>query len=367
MFAEQYKKAYDSIGPSPEKYKEVLINASEALDAAGAKTVNTAEKRKRFRAAGPAAVSAATLLCVFLALPVCAKNSPAFYRVVEFISPALADRLVPIEKSSSSQGITMEVEAIDLQGNEAQIIVSMCDEEGSTADRIHGPVDLFDSYNLFDYGSETTLGGCSFLAYDEETGKAYFKITTQTSGTYREDKLHFSVREILCDKSSEEREIDLMGIRESVPTRMEALNGMGGMMEEDSLPPSLAMTYGTQEDPYCRSSVLDLRRAEECAADDFTVTGAAYMDGVLRLQVCMGDNRHADRHVQPFLVDADGEEKYEDYSVSWQETVGDVSYQFYEYWFIGELDNPEDYSMYGIFHDSGECIEGQWEVIFRVA
>lgn len=53
MFAEQYKKAYDSIGPSPEKYKEVLINASEALDAAGAKTVNTAEKRKRFRAAGP--------------------------------------------------------------------------------------------------------------------------------------------------------------------------------------------------------------------------------------------------------------------------------------------------------------------------
>lgn len=67
-------KAYDSIGPSPEKYKEVLINASEALDAAGAKTVNTAEKRKRFRAAGPAAVSAAALLCVFLAPLVCAKT-----------------------------------------------------------------------------------------------------------------------------------------------------------------------------------------------------------------------------------------------------------------------------------------------------
>ena len=32
----------------------------------------------------------------------------------------------------------------------------------------------------------------------------------------------------------------------------------------------------------------------ECAADDFTVTGIAYMDGVLRVQVCMGDNWDTD-------------------------------------------------------------------------
>lgn len=365
MFAEKYKKAYDSITPSPEKYQEVMICAQEAQSASGEGTVNTAENKK-FRAAGPAA-AAVILFCIFSVLPVCAANSPAFYRVVEFISPALADRLVPVEKSSTSQGITMEVEAIDLQGNEAEIIVSMRDAEDSPVDRIHGQVDLFDSYHLFDYGSEMTVGGCSFLTYDEDTGKAYFKITTQTSGTYRADKLCFSVREILCDKSSENRGIDLTGIEQPVPTRMEELNGIGGVMEKDSLPDSLAMTNGTQEDPRGRSSVMDLMRAKDCASDDFTVTGAAYMDGVLRLQICMGDNRHADRHVQPFLVDAAGEEKHEDFSVSWSETVGDARYQFYEYWFIGDLEKLEDYSMYGIFHNSGESIEGQWEVTFRIA
>lgn len=362
MFAEKYKKAYDSIAPSPERYQKVLMYAREAQNRADEKKV------KRFRVVRPAAVAAAVLLCILSVLPVCAANSPAFYGVVEFISPALADRLVPIEKSSTSQGITMEVEAVDLQGNEAEIIVSMRDEEGSPADRIHGPVDLFDSYDLFDYGSEMTLGGCSFLTYDEETGKAYFKITTQTSGTYRGDKLRFSVREILCDKSSENREIDLSGIDRSVPTRMVELSGMGGILDEDSLPDSLGMTGGTQEDPRRRSSVLDLMRAEDCVAEDFTVTGAVYMDGALRLQICMGDNRHADRHVRPFLVDARGEEKDADFSVMWSETVGeDIRYHFYEYWYIGELENLEDYSMYGIFYNSGESIEGQWEVTFRVA
>ena len=401
MFAEKYKKAYDSITPSPEKYQEVLMCAREAQSTSGVGTGQTADVvsdtgnedtgqnvsgvgnediarnisdakdrrrvHKRFRAVRPAVAAAVVLAGILSVLPVCAANSPAFYRVVEFISPALADRLVPVEKSSTSQGITMEVEAVDLQGNEAEIIVSVRDAEDSPVDRIHGQVDLFDSYNLLDYGSELTVGGCSFLTYDEETGKAYFKITTRTSGTYRADKLCFSVREILCDKSSENREIDLTGIERPVPTRMEEINGMGGVMDEDSLPDSLAMTYGTKEDPRWQCSVMDLMRAEDCASDDFTVTGVAYMDGALRLQICMGDNRHADRHVQPFLVDAAGEEKHEDFTVSWSETVGDARYQFYEYWFIGDLEKPEEYSMYGIFHNSGESVEGQWEVTFRVA
>ena len=108
---------------------------------------------------------------------------------------------------------------------------------------------------------------------------------------------------------------------------------------------------------------------EDCAAEDFTVTGAAYMDGVLRLQICMGDTHHADRHVEEVLVDAAGNEYCADFSVSWQEEIGETSYQFYEYWFINEIKNREDlenYSLYGIFHNSGESVEGQWAVTFRV-
>lgn len=68
-------------------------------------------------------------MAVPICAPVCAANSPAFHKIVEYLSPALADKLVPIEESSTSQGITMQVEAIHLEGNEAEIIVSFRDAE----------------------------------------------------------------------------------------------------------------------------------------------------------------------------------------------------------------------------------------------
>lgn len=379
MFAEQYRRAYDAVAPSQEMVDAVLRQAqnTQALRKNGEVSYVgeglTGEVCVRNgMGTSVIAVAVAVLaasLGLFTALPVCAAQIPAFYRVIEYLSPALADRLIPVEKSSSSQGITMEVEAVDLQADVAEIIVSVRDDEGSAFDRIHGPVDLFDSYRLTGFESSHVSGGCHFLTYNEETGRAYFKVTVQTDGEGWSEKLRFSVREILCNKTKEKRVIDLSDVCESVATRLVPLSGMGGMMEEADLPDSLKLVSGTQEDPRSQQAVLDVMAVEDCAADDFTVTGAAYMDGVLRLQICMGDNRHADRHVEEFLVDAAGNEQHADYSISWQEEVGDTSYQFYEYWFIDEIESMEeleDYSMYGVFHNSGESVEGQWEVTFRV-
>lgn len=373
MFAEEYKKAYDAVAPSGELFSQVMRRAEEARRTGNTQDLRAQRGGRKLRTGTTAAAAAVVLLTVsvfiFTALPVCAAQIPAFYRVIEFLSPALADRLIPIEESSTSQGITMEVEAIDLQADEAEIIVSLRDEEGSAGDRIHGPADLFDSYHLSGFGCGQVLGGCHFLTYDEETGKAYFKITTQSDGAQWSGKLRFSVGEILCNKTEEARSIDLSTVRQDAGTKLVNVNGMSGIMDEEDLPDSLKRTSGTQEDPRWRYAVLDLMAAEDCAADDFTVTGIVYMDGVLRLQICMGDNHHADRHVEEFLVDAAGNEQYADYSVSWQEEIGDTSYQFYEYWFIGRIETMEDLkgcSMYGIFHDSGESVKGRWEVTFRV-
>lgn len=353
MFEDRYKKAYDHI-TAPE---EVVM---AALEKAG-----DTKRMCRNRAVWKTAVPVILFLCIFTAVPVFAGRVPAFYRIVEFLSPALADRLVPIEKSSSSQGITMEVEAIDLQGKEAEIIISLRDDETSGKDQIHGPADLFDSYRLFDSANDSIMGGCSFLTYDEETEKAYFKVSVQSDQAFRADKLHFSVREILCDKFSENRDLDLSQVSDSVVTKMVTVNGRGGA-GGNPLPDVLESVPGTQEDPRPRYRVLDAADAEDCAADDFTVTGMAYADGVLRVQICMGDNRHADRHVQLFLRDPDGNERHADCNVSWQEDVGDTGYVFYEFWFLEEMQAIEDYSMYGIFHSSGNSVTGDWKVTFRV-
>lgn len=360
MLKDSYKKAYDTISPSWKLVADTIEKAG-AEESAGQK----APVRKPL-VLKLSLTAAAAVLCFVMAVPVCAAYVPAFYKIVEYLSPALADRLVPIEESSTSRGITMQVEGIRLEGNEAEIIVSFRDAEGSTQDLVHGEMDLFDSYGLSDYTNDSWLGGCSFLTYDEADDKAYFQVYVQSEDAYRSGKLQFSVSSLLCDKYHDTREVDLSGIVYSAGTKQVILSGSGGPVEDEMLPDFLQNTPGTAEDPRHRAKVLDRMSAADCAADDFTLTGIAYMDGVLRVQMCMGDNWDTDRHVQLFLRDSEGNERYEDHSVSWNEKIGDTSFQFYEFWYLEDIDNIADYSMYGIFHSAGELIEGDWNVTFRL-
>lgn len=358
MFREIYKNAYDKITPPPELVADTISKAR-----AGGR----ASVRHRF-AVRSSLAAAAAVLCLVMAVPVCAAHIPAFYQIVEFISPAIADRLVPIEKSCTSKGITMQVEAIDIEGNEADIILSLRDAEGSGQDLVHGVMDLYDSYGLSDYTNDSVIGGCRFLTYEEAEDKAYFQVMVQADSAFQSDKLQFRVNSVLCNKYEETRDVDLSGIVREAKTKVVMLSGGGGLLllEEEKLPDSLKEIPGTQEDPRSGANVLDLMSVSDCAADDFTVTGIAYMDGALRVQICMGDNLESDRHVELFLRDQDGNERYEDRSVSWDEMVGDTRYQMYEYWFLEDITDIADYSMYGIFHYSGDFVEGPWHVTFRV-
>lgn len=359
MFESRYKKAYDTITPAPALLSDTIMRAKSGVNGMGGQF-------GRMRLPVKASIAAAAVLCFVTAVPVCAARIPACYRIVEYFSPALADRLVPIEKSSTSQGITMQVEAVYLEGNEAEIIVSLQDAPGSTQDLVHGEMDLFDSYGLSDYTNDSTIGGCHFLTYDAEADKAYFKVSVQAERAYRADKLQFWVRSVLCGKDRSIRDVDLSGVVCSAETKRVTLRGSGGMLSEEELPDSLRQFPATPEKPIPDVKVLDIRGLEDCAADDFTVTGAAYMDGVLRVQICMGDNRRADRHVELFLKNPDGSERYSDHSVSWDEEDGDTRYTFYEFWYVEDIADMDAYSMYGIFHDSGALVEGDWKVTFRV-
>lgn len=359
MFEERYQKAYRTVMPSQELISDTISRARSG---------SRPTMKNRF-AMRTSLTAAAAVLCLVMAVPVCAAHIPVFYKIVEYISPALADRLIPIEESSTSQGITMRVEAINLEGNEAKIIISLQDAAGSTQDLVHGEMDLYDSYGLSDYTNDSIVGGCHFLTYDEADDKAYFQVMVQSDSVYRGDKLRFSAHSILCDKRQETRDVDLSGVVYAADTKQAVLSGSGGPLSEEMLPDSLKNLPATPEDPRPKTNVLDMLDIEDCAADDFTLTGIAYMDGVLRVQICMGDNWSSDRHVQLFLKNAAGEERYSDHSVSWHEEVGDTSYQVYEFWYIEDIEDIEDiadYSMYGIFHSAGELVRGDWNITFRV-
>ncbi len=359
MFEDSYRRAYDAVSPPQELVADVIAQAREGKSAC--RKIHTGNRQGR----KAAFIAAAAVLCIVTAVPVCAANIPAFYKIVEYLSPELADRLVPIEKSCTSQGITMEVEAVSVEGNEARIIVSLRDAEDSTQDLVHGVMDLYGGYGLSGAAVSSNVGGCHFLTYDETDDKAYFQIDVQAETAFESEKLHFSATSVLCGKYSETRDVDLSEVVYAADKKKVVLSGSGGIPDE-KLPESLRHIPATPENPRPHSNVLDLRSVTDCAADDFTTTGIAYMDGVLRVQMCMGDNWKSDRHVQLFLKDSDGNERHSEHSVGWHEDVGDTSYQFYEFWFIGEIDDMSEYSMYGIFHDSGELVEGDWNVTFRL-
>lgn len=352
MFRKEYKKAYDKIRPNQEQVDKLLEKAGEQRG-----------QTSRNRSWKPAAAAIVCFICIWSAIPVCAANIPAFYKVIESISPEIADLFVPVEKSSSSQGVVMQVEAVNLDGKQAEIIVSFRDEEGF--DHINGRVDPFDSYGLDSSTGSSQIAGCSFIRYDPGEDKAYFMISVETEDTFGKDKLTFYVRSLLCGITKEEKDIDLSAYKYGNDIKNVIVNGCGGTGDITKYT-EILRGEGVEGDPRKTFRVLNTEQGEAPDADGFTVTGVTYQDEILRVQICMGDNTEGDRHVQPFLIDRSGAERYEDYSVSWDEQIGDRDLTYYEYYFFGPFDRLEDYSMYGIFHNSGEMIEGEWNVSFRL-
>lgn len=186
----------------------------------------------------------------------------------------------------------MEVEAVYLEDEDksAQVLISFWDTQG---DRIQGPVELYDSYHLSSknsIGASWVAGGCSYVGYDQETGKAYYRIQLSSDVAYDRSKMTFKVRELLLSHESEDREIPLENVVPDMPTKYVSLSGSSTIdweryaennnvaMEE---PTAFMESYYKEntesmpDDPRPAARVLDGIPVSECALDDFTITGWA--------------------------------------------------------------------------------------------
>lgn len=355
-FKIKYQKAYEHIMPSPD-YLEAIYDRLEEK-----------HKRRHFLRLAimrPVVAVCAVLMIVSMTLlTVMAKSVPAVYGVVEKYAPALADFVLPVEISDTACGITMQVEAVNVEEKTAEIIVSFSDAEGSDKDLIKGKVDLYDSYDLQSYGATYDVGGCSFLEYDVAEDKAYFKIDLSTDGQYDKGKLRFRVHQLLTDVSKEEKQIELNDIIKDPATKTVSLNGMGGMENQDVIARYIGTSDGNSSLP--AGQVMDIVKADESMAETLTVTGVGYTDGLLRIQICRGNFSDADRHVQLFLTDKSGAERHEDFSLMWHEEVDEETIIFEEYWFLIEENDLEEAQAYGIFYITDGSVAGDWEVTCAV-
>lgn len=313
----------------------------------------------------PAAVTVLSFcLVLMLALPVAAKQVPGVYRVVEKYAPALANFVLPRQIASTGHGITMQVEAIDIRGNEADIIISFSDEADSPNDLINGSVDLYDSYRLYNYSAKWQAGGCSFLEYDPGEDKAYFKITTTASTDFDGEKVGFGVTKLLTEYR---REIRLVGFEPWVEAPLEktvSVNGGGGKEGRGRL--YFLAGGNTDPSPLREYRVMDLGPLSEEMKESLKVTGVAYDEGVLRVQQCRGNFADADRHIRLFLKDENGAERTCDGSVMWQEEIDGQKVLLEEAWFVVTEEELEQLELWGEYWIADGCIRGDWEVIFEM-
>ncbi len=359
MFQQEYKRAYEKISPGRDL---VFTEADIEKYTEGQGKVRKTKRINAWMTFRPIAV-ASLVVCLMagLGLPVAAQNIPKVYDVLKRNVPGLLDYMVPVQKSDSSQGILLQVEAVNIEGNKADVIVSFSDE--GTEDYIHGMVDMYDSYHLKSYSAESNVGGCSFLEYDPVEDKAYFQVElTSTTGTFDTSRLEFNVAMLLTDCRRELKEIPLDTALRECNVKAVSLNGRGGTGKENPALDKLSQS-GNAMDPRPVHQVLDIPM-DKYSPESMEITAMAYMDGVLRIQLCRGNFKEADRHMNLYMKTESGEELYPDLAVSWQEEVAGEKVLLEEYYFVISEEQLNAYTLWGEADVRVGCVHGDWSITF---
>ncbi len=300
----------------------------------------------------PALALAVLALLLAMAMPVFASVEP-IYRLMYLVSPAVAQFFRPVQESCEDQGIRMEVVSVFIQGDTAQIYLTVQDTTGEFTD---GPVDLNDSYAIrtpFDCAA-----ACSRVGYDEISRTSTFLVTLSDMGgnVLTGNKVTFSVDQLVSGRHVYEGisiPLDLTCLEEAAETQTVRSIGGGGP--------------GYQRDPDSPGMFFEVL-VPGAADPDFPVegidlTGAALVGGQLHLQTAVKNHADNDNHGYFYLMDEAGQRVDSYYSVSFIPQTGE-RIDYTEEVFSEPDGGFSQYKLYGDFWIAGRHIEGGWQVTF---
>lgn len=357
IFKDVYREYNEEIKPDRALVEQMLERSKERTF-----------WEKAFIVLKPFAVVAAVCFCLLFTIPVMADAVPDIGQLLAKISPQLAEYFVPVRLSDDSEGIRMEVVAINVQETEVQVYITMQDLVGN---RLDETTDLYDSYYLsipFECTSH-----CQNLGYDEETKTITFLISispwdNEKANWYeliKYSRITFGVREFIGQKTEYEDveiPISLTEADRNPDTMRTHLTGRSGLYaeEEESLWNVL--------DP--RPAMKVLRPGEADARSpipEVPITGFAYVDGYLHIQHARLNVFDNDNHGQFFLRDKLGNERLYDGSASFFGTTKDTKDTIYEE-FVYKIspEELENYTLHGWYVISDLHVEGNWKVKFTL-
>lgn len=304
-------------------------------------------------------VAAACILCVILVAGtgvtvVIATGGITALETLYSLYPNVAEKLEPVHESCEKNGIRMDVEAIYVHDDMAQIYISM---EDLTGDRIDETIDLFDSYSM--YSKADQIGSCSFVNFDKETKKATFLITLQYMDRKKIEgkKMTFGVGEFLSGKHHLDESLDRIDLSKVSEVSMvqSDVQVRGGSLKE------LAALSETGK--------VKLLIPDEAKVfvpvEGVQVTAYGLVEGKLHVQVHYDDILVYDNHGYISLRNQNGEFIHPVANVAFWDEEGKGSFE--EYVFDVELDHPgEAFTVWGEFWTCETKVEGPWKVAFPI-
>lgn len=300
-----------------------------------------------------AALAAAAVLCILLTVPALAfAGVNQAYEVLYAISPAIAQTLKPVQMSCEDNGIRMEVISAAVQGNRADIYISMQD---LTGERIDETVDLFDSYQINrPFDSSAT---CRLVSYDAQQKAATFliSITQWDKKDIGGDKVTFSVQEFLSGQQMFEGplpRLDLSSATQS-PDTQTGIDIRGWSQPDGARMDAEAMPVLTRQAALRFSPVPGVQ-----------VTAMGYIDGKLHIQTHYDNILETDNHGYVYLKNADGEVIYNSASVSFWDEAHNGSYD--EAVFDVPAEGFSGYQVCGAFWTGAKLTKGSWQVTFSL-
>lgn len=387
MFKERYQKYNSEIKPSEQLIRQTIQNVKK-------EKANFATYNMRKKVLRPVLIGGCLLLGTTFALPVLAETMKNIYELMYLVPEEIAEPFTPVEISTVSNDIKMEVVAIDMYNRTAKIYITLEDLVGGRFD---------DSIQLGSYhidGIGTAICGSEFYAYEEELNKATFMLTIEdATSTDILETINQEIQFTLHDISL--ADIDLQGNDFQIPIALESAiapslgtqdiyyNGGSGNIEE-YLGPTLELV-GTSEDGTQIMKTLPIQglipniTPIPTGIRGVSITAVTYEDNLLSVQYGINmkkDSAGSSGNIYLRNIHDDTQAKeYEirDSDILCLYSFGGVEdadayrhlldeYTYYkQYIFEVSEDEISDYELYGYgssFRVDEECIIGDWQIDF---
>lgn len=346
MYQNEYRKMNEQINPDDALTDAVMKKAAP-------------RKRAAFRPALAAAMIAVMLLA---ATPVMAEHLPW---ILEYIAPQLAEKLEPVQRSDTNNGITMEIVAASVKENQAELVVRI--EGDALKDPVGVAPHILTNREGLSSGAFKSILDYEGGEQDRANGIYYYQVLmTYRDGISLEEiltgELTVSLNNIMVTGSMYDNiQIPIAPVDSDDLTmiKMSELQNLG------------YNSFSCENIKECRNGcTMEHMLISPCAemfyevSEDVGITCITFIDGMLHIQLKTktGSMYHESAFWSPCLIDTDNNRIYSPTGYSYSQDDGTNQSGYSEYIFNI---SPEEIGSYSIGLDYRYWLRPKCEVTFR--